>query len=273
MDNLTDSASNPPVDNQPEEELSHSDKMIGVFTEPASTFDLIAKFPLKTIDWLLPLALLFLVICITQVFLNTNKAIHSQIVEKQMAKIEKSFDQAVASGKMTAEQKTQQLDTIQNNLENYGTLQIVFTFAGVFIGGFIMFIIMSGIYFLFVKFALQGDGGFNSVLVASGLVCYIAIISMIIATILSFASGRMMQDASVASFLDSDRSTIVGFILAKLDVFAIWSYIVLSIGMAKLFKSSSTSKYYITTFGIWIIGGLLFFYLAKAIPFLSNFGA
>jgi hypothetical protein len=136
-----------------------------------------------------------------------------------------------------------------------------------------MFIIMSGIYFLFVKFALQGDGGFNSVLVASGLVCYIAIISMIIATILSFASGRMMQDASVASFLDSDRSTIVGFILAKLDVFAIWSYIVLSIGMAKLFKSSSTSKYYITTFGIWIIGGLLFFYLAKAIPFLSNFGA
>jgi len=132
---------------------------------------------------------------------------------------------------------------------------------------------MSGIYFLFVKFALQGEGSYNSVLVASGLSCYIAIINMIIATILSFALSRMMQDASVASFLDSDRSTIVGFILAKLDVFAIWGYIVLSIGLAKLFKSSNTAKYYITTFGIWILGGLLFFFLAKAVPFLSNFGA
>ena len=88
MDNLTDTTSNPPVDNQPEEELSHSDKMIGVFSEPASTFEKISKFPLKTVDWLLPAFLLFLIICITQVVLNSNKAIHSQIVDKQMTKIE-----------------------------------------------------------------------------------------------------------------------------------------------------------------------------------------
>ena len=247
--------------------------MIGVFTEPVLTFEKVAKFPLKTVDWLLPAFLLFLVICITQVVLNSNKAIHSQIVDKQMAKIEKGLDKAVAEGKMTADQRTQQLDTIQDRMENYGTLQIVFTFVGVFIGGFIMFFIINGVYYLFVKFALKGDGNYNSVLVASGLTFYIAIISVIIATILSFAFGRMVQDASVASFLDSDRSTIEGFIFAKLDVFAIWGYIVLSIGLAKLFKSASTTKYYITTFGIWILGGLLFFFLAKAIPFLAYFGA
>jgi hypothetical protein len=273
MDNLTDTVSNPPVDNEPEEELSHSDKMIGVFTEPASTFDKVAKFPLKTIDWLLPAFLLFLVICITQVVLNSNKAIHSQIVDKQMTQVQKGLDKAVADGKMTAEQRQQQLDTIQDRMENYGALQIIFTFVGVFIGGFIMFFIITGIYYLFVKFALKGEGNFNGVLVASGLVFYIGIINIIVATILSFAFGRMVQDASVASFLDSDRSTIIGFILAKLDVFAVWGYVVLSIGLAKLFKSSDTLKYYLTIFGIWILGGLLFFFLAKAVPFLKYFGA
>jgi hypothetical protein len=273
MDNFTDSTSNTPVDNQLEEELSHSDKMIGVFTEPASTFDKIAKFPLKTIDWLLPAILFFLVICVTQVVINSNKAIHSQIVDKQMEKIEKNFDQAVASGKMTAEQKAQQLDTIQDRMENYGTLQIVFTFIGVFIGGFIVFFILNGVFYLFVKFALKGEGNYNSVLIANGLILYIGMINIILATIFTLAFGRMLQDVSVASFLDSDRSTLLGFILAKLDVLGIWAYIVFSIGLAKLFKSSSTTKYYITVFGIWILGGLLIFFLAKAIPFLSYFGA
>ncbi|MGA7720622.1 MAG: YIP1 family protein [Ignavibacteriaceae bacterium] len=273
MDNLTDSTTNPPVDSQPEEELNHSDKMIGIITEPSSTFDKIAKFPLKTIDWLLPAILLFLVICITQVVINSNKAIHSQIVDKQLTKIEAGFDKAVASGKMTADEKAKQMDAIQDRMEAYGPIQIIFTFVGVFIGGFIMFFIMCGIYYLFVKFALKGDGNYNSVLVVRGLTFYIGILNIVVATILTFAFGRMVQDVSVASFLDSDRSSITGFIFAKLDVIGIWGYIVLSIGLAKLFKSSSTLKYYLTVFGIWILGGLLFFLLAKAVPFLSYFGA
>jgi hypothetical protein len=273
MDNLTDTSSNLPVDNEAEEELSHSDKMIGIFTEPTATFEKIAKYPLKTIDWFLPAFIIFLVISVTQVLLNSNKAIHSQIVEKQMTKMEKNLDKAVAEGKMSADDKAKRLDAIQAQMENYGTLQIVFTFVGVLLGGFIMFFILNGIFYLFVKFALKGDGGYNSVLVASGLTFYIGMLGVIVATMLSFAFGRMMQDVSVASFLDSDRSTIVGFILAKLDVFAIWGYIVLSIALAKLFKSADTLKYYITVFGIWILGGLLFFLLAKAIPFLAYFGA
>jgi len=272
MDNLTDSSTNPPVDTQAEEELSHSDKFIGVFTEPVSTFEKIAKFPLKTVDWLLPAFLLFLVICLTQVVLNSNKAIHSQIVDKQMTKVQQNLDEAVASGKMTAEQRNQQLDTIQDRMENYGALQIIFTFVGVFIGGFIMFFIINGIYFLFVKFVLKGDGAYNGVLVASGMTFYIGMLNVILATILSFGFGRMFQDTSIASFLDSDRSTIAGFIFAKLDVVAIWGYAVLSIGLAKLFKSSDTVKYYITIFGIWILGSLLMFFIAKAVPFLRYFG-
>jgi hypothetical protein len=272
MDNLSDTASNPPVDNQPEEELTHSDKMIGVFSEPSSTFEKISKFPIKTVDWLLPALLIFLIICVTQVALNSNKAIHSQIVDKQMTKIQDGLDKQVADGKITSEQRQQQLDAIQDRMGNYGPIQIIFTFVGVFLVGFIMFFIMAGIYYLFVKFVLKGEGSYNSVLVASGLTFYIGMLGVIIAAILSFAFGRMMQDTSIASFMDSDRSTIAGFIFAKLDVIEIWGYIVLSIALAKLFKSASTAKYFITVFGIWIIGGLLLFFIAKAVPFFRYFG-
>jgi hypothetical protein len=272
MDNLTDSASIPPIDEQPEGELNYSDKLIGVFTEPVSTFEKIAKFPLKTVDWLLPVILLFFVVCITQVALNSNKAIHSQVVEKQMTKIQQNLDETVASGKITAEQRTQQLDALQDKMENYGAFQIVFTFIGVFVGGFIMFFIMSGIYYCFVKFILKGEGNYNSVLVASGLSFYIGVINVIVSAMLSFAFGRMLPDTSVASFLDADKSTIAGFIFAKLDIFTIWSSIILSIGLAKLFKSSNTMKYVVTIFGIWILGGLLLFSLAKVFPSLKYLG-
>ena len=80
-----------------------------------------------------------------------------------------------------------------------------------------------------------------------------------------------MMDTSVAAFMDSDRMTYAGFFLAKLDVFSIWVYIVLAIGLAKMFKSQSTGKYYYTLFGIWIIGGLILFWIAQAVPFLSFF--
>ena len=40
------------------EELSFTDKFTGVITSPAATFESIAKFELKTSDWLLPIVLM-----------------------------------------------------------------------------------------------------------------------------------------------------------------------------------------------------------------------
>jgi len=274
MDNFTETTSSTqqPEEQQSEEELSHSDKMIGIFTEPSKTFESIAKFPTKTIDWLLPVFLTFLIIVITQIAINSNKGLHSQIVDKQIAKVQKNLDKAVADGKLTQDQANEQLNTMQDRMENFGGLQIVIIVLGVFIGGFIVFFIMSGIYYLFIKFLVKGEGDYNSVLVASGMTFYIGLIQVIIATIFTFALGRFLPDTSLASFMDSDKLSFAGFIFSKLDIFAIWIYIVLSIGFAKMFKSQTTGKYYLTVFGIWIIGGLVLFFITKAVPFLAAFG-
>jgi hypothetical protein len=122
---------------------------------------------------------------------------------------------------------------------------------------------------LLSKFALKGDGVYASALVADGLVSYIGIIHVILAAIFAFVFGRLMRDVSLASLMDIDKSTFMGWLLAKVDPLTIWAYAVLSIGLAKMFKSQSMGKYFAMVFGLWIVGGLLLWFLAKAVPFLS----
>ena len=109
-------------------------------------------------------------------------------------------------------------------------------------------------------------------MVAYGLPYYILIIQTIVILILSLSMNQPFRDTSVLSFLDADRSTFVGWILGKLDIFSIWFFAVVSIGFAKMFKSTSTGKYYGMIFGLWLGFSLIFFFLAKAVPFLKNFG-
>ena len=125
-----------------------------------------------------------------------------------------------------------------------GGIALVIQTVGILIAVFVIFFIIAGIYFLLAKFALKGEGSYSSTLVASGLSAYIGILGVIIVTIVALLMGKYLMDPSAASFMGSDKSTIVGWIYAKLDIFAIWSYIVFAIGLAKMFKSSSTQKYY-----------------------------
>lgn len=268
MDNL-DSTASP---ESQEQELSHSDKMIGIFSEPSSTFEKISKFPAKTIDWFLPILLLLVFVSISQIVIRTNPDLAYQIKQKQTEAMDKRLQDEVQSGKITQEQANQQRDMAQEQMDKMsGGVGLVFQTIGILIFGFIMFFIMTGIYFLLTKFVLKGEGTYNAAMVANGLTAYIGIVGIIIATIVSMLMGKLMPDTSVASLMGMNKLTIGGWLLAKLDIFTIWAYIILSIGLAKMFKSSSTQKYYAMVFGVWIIGGLILFFLAKTVPFLKTF--
>lgn len=252
-----------------EEELSHTDKMIGVITAPIETFEKIAKYPPKTIDWVLPIVILCVVIALTQILVMTNPEIALQAKQKQMEAIQKNFDEMVAKKQMTQQQADEQIAKIEENMKSMGAFTYVFQVIGIFFAVFIFFFVLCGIYFLLSKFALRGEGTYASVLVANGLVSYIGIIHTILAAILAFAFGQLMRDASLASILEMDKATITGWFLAKVDPLSIWAYSVLSIGLAKMFKSNSMGKYFAMVFGLWIVGGLLLWYIAQAVPFLS----
>lgn len=255
----------------PEEvELSHSDKMVGILSEPTKTFEIISKFPPKTIDWLLPIFLLLLFVAVSRIIVLNNDEIKFDVKQKQIAKIEENLQKSVEDGTITQQQADQQLDKIQEQMDKFGgTIGTVIQTVSIFIVGFIIFFITTGIYYLFVKFLLKGEGTYNSALVVNGLTAYIGIITVIVAAILSLVFSRMFNDVSIAEFMNTDKSTILGFVFGKIDIITIWAYVVLSIGFAKMFKSASTRKYYGLVFGLWIVGTFIIFLLSKSIPFLD----
>jgi len=253
-------------------ELSHSDKLIGVFTEPSNTFSITSKFPPRTKDWFLPILFLLLAAALVQLILTNNEEITFQIKQKQMQKIEAQFDEAVKSGAMTREQANEQLDRISEQIDQgRGTTGMIIQIVSVFVVGFLIFIIYSGIYFLFGKTLLKGEGLFASALVANGLASYIGIIHIILAAVLSLSLGRLIPYIDLTAILGVERATFMGFLLGKVDPFSIWMYTVLGIGLSKMFQSNSSTKYIAMVFGIWVAITFIFFLLAQAVPFLQFF--
>lgn len=246
-------------------ELSHSDKIIGVFTEPAKMFAHTSKFPPRNKDWVVPVLILFILAGLIQRIALMNEEVYFEAMQKQAEDIE----QQVKSGELSREDADQRIEAIETFTR--GPIGWITTIGGALIGGFIVFLIIGGFYFLFIKFLLKGEGTFASVLVVNGLTIYINILQIIIGGILTMLFGKMIMDTSLASLMGSDKMTFTGWILARLDPISIWAYIVLAIGFAKMFKSESTGKYYILVFGVWLIGMFILFQLAQAVPFLQNF--
>ena len=250
-------------------ELNHSDKMVGLFSEPANTFGKISQMPTKVIDWLVPLTIFIVVLILSTVIMQTNPQIKYSMMEKQMQSIEGNFSEAVNSGRMTQEQADTQIEEIRTRMEEGGMAMLIPQIIGILIFTFIVFFVISGVYFLVAKFILKGEGTYSSAMVAYGLPFYIASIQVILQVIVAMLMGKMITDLSLTTFLDLDKKEFVGFLLSKLDLFSIWFYVVVGIAFAKMFKSENTKKYVITFVVVWLGFSFIFYFLSSAFPFLG----
>jgi hypothetical protein len=272
MDNSDTNENNEQLNNSEQEELSHSDKMIGIFTEPGKTFDSVSKFPPRTKDWVLPLVILLALVAIIQIILMQNSEIAFQAKQKQLVKIQEQFDEAVKNGQMTQEQANQQMDAIMERMDqSTSPVSIIIQTVSIFVVGFIIFLIIAAIHLMLSKLALKGEGTYASALVADGLAAYIGMVHVIVAAVLSLAFSRLMSDVNVATLIQAEKLSVVGFILGKFDVFSIWAFIVIGIGLSKMFKSSSSTKYIVMVFLVWIVIDLIYYLLATVVPFLQFF--
>jgi Yip1 domain len=252
-----------------EYELTHSDKLVGVFSEPSATFQKMAQSPVKTTDWLIPLLTFIIVLSLSTIMMQTNQQIKYSMMEKQLEAIEVNFSEAVNSGRMTQEQADTQMENIRERMDEGGMAMLIPQIVGIVIFSFIVFFVISGFYFAITKFVLKGDGPYGNAMVAYGLPFYIASVQVILQVIVAMLMSKMVTDLSLTTFLGLDKTEISGFLLSKLDLVSIWFYVVVGIAYAKLFKSENTKKYVGIIIGLWIGFSLLFFYLAKQFTFLS----
>lgn len=273
MDELKDQEVQPQEETSEEDfELNHTDKLVGVFSEPGNTFKRMSNVGVKTTDWLIPILVVIIVSILSNYVMMSNPTIKYSIMEKQMTAMEERFDEMVKSGQMTEAQKEQQLQQTRDFMENQGNTQMIFSTLGILIFTFLMFFIVSGVFFAVTKFGLKGEGAYKGAMGAYGLPHYIIVIQVIVMVILAFVLDRFIQGTSVGAILDSDKTTFAGWALAKLDVFSIWFYAVVAVGFAKMFKSNSYGKYFAMVFGLWLGVGFIFWLLADALPFLRWFG-
>ena len=98
-------------------ELSHTDKMVGVFAEPSVMYEKTSKFPPRTIDWVIPLIVMIIFSIISSYIILSNPEIAYNIKHEQLAKMEKSFQEMVNKGQMTQEQADEQMSKIEERME------------------------------------------------------------------------------------------------------------------------------------------------------------
>ena len=255
---------------QEEFEISHTDKLVGVFSEPSGTFSKMSKFPPKTADWVIPILIVIVIAILSQFLMMNNPTIKAALVEKQMATVEKSLNDQVASGQLTQAQADQRLESMRDQMDQSGgAVQMIGIFVGIPFATFIFFFIVSGVYLFLAKIILKGDGTYKEAMVAYGLPHYILAIQMIIMVIAALATNKLFTGTSVADFIGTEKNTIAGFLLGKLDVFSIWFYVVFGIGLAKMFKNNNSQKFIIGVIAVWLGFGLIFFVLAKSVSWLS----
>ncbi len=258
---------------QEEIELSHTDKLVGIFSEPINTFSKMSIMGPKTSDWFIPVIIFIVIAILSNILMMSNPVIKSAVIEKQMSQLEKNFDEAIAKGQMTEAQKEQQLENFRERMEKGGIANIIFSAIGILIFTFIIFFIVSGVFYLLTKLILKGDGTYKYAMSAYGLPYYILVIQVIVMAILALATDKFFTSTSLAAFIETEKTSFAHFVLSKLDIFSIWFYSIVSIGFAKMFKSQSLVKYFVLIFCMWIGFGFLLFLIAKAVPFLSFLSA
>lgn len=251
------------------EELSHTDKIVGVISEPSSLFSKLSFIPTKATDWILPLLALIVVAIVSTFIYMSNPEIKLEMQQQQKKAMEEQFDKMVESGQMTREQADEQIDKTMEMMGGSGMMQ-VFSSIGIIVMMLVWFFVFTTIAFLIAKFAFKGDGGYSQAMTAMGLPLYISVLQSILLVIVGLLMGKMLTGLNPAALMGMDVKTLPGFLLSRLDVFSIWFYVVVGIAFAKMFKSDNVKKYVFTSIGVWLVFMFIIFGLGQVSPIFEN---
>jgi hypothetical protein len=231
-------------------------RLIGSLMSPGETF---ADVNRKA-DWIVPLIILILMTVATTFFVNWKlKPDYEKITREQIRKtVERS------GGQMPPEEQIQQQVAFQKAIAKFIPL-----IAAVGVG--IMFVILSGIYALGMMM-LQAKTTFKKVFsvvlwssLATGLVYNVVFVAALMVKDEESLRSIDIQNptatipTNVGAFLDSSISPVIRALAGSIDVFSIWSIVLLSIGFAAIAGSKriKPGKAATIVVAVWMVGVLL----------------
>ncbi|HXX15358.1 MAG TPA: YIP1 family protein [Candidatus Eremiobacteraceae bacterium] len=224
---------------QPEAKISAVGRIVGVFFSPKATLEDIARKP----NWILPVIITTVLAIVALTTLNQRMNWRDYIRDK--------IDKDPRAAQMSAEQKDKQVE-ISAKVTTY-----ILYGAGVF-GTIIFVTVVSGI--LMGAYNLLSGAGAKypqamAVVAHAGLV---AIVSTPIFLLILFLKppGTIDPDnpmaTNVAAFLPEDAAKWLVTFCKSLDVFTIWSLILMAIGFAAINpRKLKGAKSFAIVFSIW----------------------
>lgn len=198
-------------------------RFVGIIVSPGETFQSVAASP----KWLGMLVVTTLIIALFSALPLTTEQGKQAAIDMQVRQMQ-SFGMQVN-------------DQMQQRLEQGAGRMPYFTAGGVMVGGPIFALIIAGILFAIFNAGLGGEASFKqvfSVYVHAGVV---GALSLIFSGTINYFHGTQGSVANLGALLPMIPDTsFIGHFLGMVDVFTIWSVIVLAIGLAVLYRRKTT---------------------------------
>jgi len=235
------------------QDISLSDALAGVFSEPGELFAGIKRSK-RTTYWVWPVIILSLITVLASFMVLNDEDLSSEIKKTQLESVKEKLNEAVKDGKMTREQADEQIENTEKMFS--GGIFMVIGLAGGFFGIWLIFILLSLIYWLTFKM-FKGTGSFVNFMNVLGIAAIISIIQVVINTVLAVFAGRIYVNLGPIWLFTQDQlgKGLYKFV-ASFDLLTFWYLVVIAIGFAKVseLKSGVTIP---VIFGLWLLWTVL----------------
>jgi hypothetical protein len=211
-----------------------------LFFDPVKTFRSLEVKP----SWL------WAFIIVAVVVLISSQLLYSLTIKEQLANLS-------SLPNISAEQ----LEVIKGRMMNPTNriISIVVTPIGVLV----MFLIVSAVLYFVFSILLGGNSSFKRVLGVYSYSALVAIPSAIVTLPLAFAKSAPKISLSPALLLSAEKAeTFLGGFLSQFGFFALWQYILVSVGLSLIYKSSK-GKSFVAVAILWIIASVVMAALSK----------
>lgn len=229
-----------------EDQLSVSDAITGVITAPGETFETIANTPRKNY-WLIPVLISIVLGLISTFMFMQDAELVDKLMDKQKNKMREKFEESIKQGKMTKEDADKAIESMNPK----GTFFKIIGFGGAAVGPFIILLLLSVVYLIALKI-MKAQFEFTNILNVVGLALLIATVGNLISMVVSIIKGDLSTLGLSLFISESSAGEKMYSLISKIDIFYIWFYVVIAIGLSKIARIKML-KSVIVVFFVWIV--------------------
>jgi hypothetical protein len=194
-------------------------RFIGIITAPRATYERIVTRP----TWLGMFLLTSIIIGFGAALPMTTEAGKQAAVDQQVASIE-------AFGMQVSDEQYAQMQQ--------GTARLPYiTAASVIVGSLVWWLVLAGILFAIFNAALGGEARYKQILSVLVHASVISALQQLFTGPLNYFRGSVTSATSLSALLPMlDDTSFAGKLAGTIDLFIIWQVVVLSMGLAVLYR-------------------------------------